>query len=440
MSPPARPTIVIVGRPNVGKSTLFNRITGSRRAIVGDESGITRDRIRLEGSFRGRRFDLIDTGGMLFGEPDEFPTLINDQVQAAIESAAQVVFVVDGRAEITATDRELADFLRRIGKPVSLAVNKCDTPKHEMLAAGFHELGISDVFPLSAEHGLSVDAMLDHVTRDFAAAEDELPGRELIRVAIIGRPNVGKSTLLNQLTGQKRSIVSATPGTTRDAVDENVERGAATFQFVDTAGIRRKGKTTRMAEKLSVVMAQRHIRLSDVVLLLLDATEGVTAGDATIAGYAQEAGRALILVVNKWDQSSLSQRPAFKQKVRDELRFLEYAPIVFLSALTGAGTQKLFPMIRNAYRAASRRIPTGELNRFLQSVDFDRTSFPGSRMPKIHYLTQASARPPTFVFFTNRRSEKFHFSFERFLINELRRAFDFEGTPIVIKTKRKSRG
>jgi GTPase len=440
MSPPARPTIVIVGRPNVGKSTLFNRITGSRRAIVGDEPGITRDRIRLQGSFRGRRFDLIDTGGMLFGEPDEFPTLINDQVQAAIESAAQVVFVVDGRAEITATDRELAGFLRRTGKPVSLAVNKCDTPKHEMLTAGFHELGIADVFPLSAEHGLSVDALLEHVTKDFPAAEDELPERELIRVAIIGRPNVGKSTLLNQLTGQKRSIVSATPGTTRDAVDENVERGATTFQFVDTAGIRRKGKTTRMAEKLSVVMAQRHIRLSDVVLLLLDATEGVTAGDATIAGYAQEAGRALILVVNKWDQASLSQRPAFKQKVRDELRFLEYAPIGFLSALTGVGTQKLFPLIRNAYRAASRRIPTGELNRFLQTVDFDRTSFPGSRMPKIHYLTQASARPPTFVFFTNRRSEKFHFSFERFLVNELRRAFDFEGTPIVIKTKRKSRG
>jgi GTP-binding protein len=428
-----------VGRPNVGKSTLFNRITGSRRSIVGDEHGITRDRIRLQASFGGRPFDVIDTGGMLFGETDEFPTLINEQIRAAIDSARQLVFVVDGRTEITATDRDLADFLRRTGKPVTLAVNKCDTAKHQMLAAGFHELGIAPVFPLSAEHALGIDALLDHVTRDFPLAEEQAPGAELIRVAIIGRPNVGKSTLLNQLTGKHRSIVSATPGTTRDAVDEDVERGATTFRFVDTAGIRRKGKTTRMAEKLSVVMAQRHIRLADVVLLLMDATEGVTAGDATIAGYAQEAGRPLLLVVNKWDQASLSQRPAFQQKVRDQLRFLDYAPLVFLSALTGAGTQKLFPLIRKAFRAASRRIPTPELNRFLQSVDFERTSSPGSRMPNIHYVTQPSIRPPTFVFFTS-RALKFHFSFERFLANQLRQAFDFEGTPIVIKTKRKRRG
>jgi GTP-binding protein len=439
MSPPARPTLVIVGRPNVGKSTLFNRITGSRRSIVGDEPGITRDRIRLQASFGGRPFDVIDTGGMLFGETDEFPTLINEQIRAAIDSARQLVFVVDGRTEITATDRDLADFLRRTGKPVTLAVNKCDTAKHQMLAAGFHELGIAPVFPLSAEHALGIDALLDHVTRDFPLAEEQAPGAELIRVAIIGRPNVGKSTLLNQLTGKHRSIVSATPGTTRDAVDEDVERGATTFRFVDTAGIRRKGKTTRMAEKLSVVMAQRHIRLADVVLLLMDATEGVTAGDATIAGYAQEAGRPLLLVVNKWDQASLSQRPAFQQKVRDQLRFLDYAPLVFLSALTGVGTQKLVPLIRKAFRAASRRIPTPELNRFLQSVDFERTSSPGSRMPNIHYVTQPSIRPPTFVFFTS-RALKFHFSFERFLANQLRQAFDFEGTPIVIKTKRKRRG
>jgi GTP-binding protein len=439
MSAPVRPTIVIVGRPNVGKSTLFNRITGSRRAIVGDEPGITRDRIRLEASFRGRPFDVIDTGGMMFGTSDEFPALINEQVRAAIESAAQVVAVVDGRSEITSTDRELVDFLRRTGKPVTLAVNKCDTPQHQVLAAGFHELGIADVFPLSAEHGLGIGPLLERVTRDFVVAEEQPPGLELIRVAIIGRPNVGKSTLLNQLTGRQRSIVSATPGTTRDAVDEDVERGATTFRFVDTAGIRRKGKTTLMAEKLSVVMAQRHIRLADVVLLVLDATEGVTAGDATIAGYAHEAGRALIVVVNKWDQASLSQRPAFQQQVRGELRFLEYAPLVFLSALTGVGTQKLFPLVRKAFRAASRRIPTAELNRFLQAVDFDRTSFPGSRMPKIHYVTQPSVRPPTFVFFTS-RAEKFHFSFERFLANQLRQAFDFEATPIVIKNKRKRRG
>jgi GTP-binding protein len=435
MSLPARPTVVIVGRPNVGKSTLFNRITGSRRAIVGNEPGITRDRIRLESQWKGRGFDVIDTGGMLFGESDEFPVLIGGQVQAAIDAAWQIVFVVDGRAEITVTDREMVDFLRRTGKPVTLAVNKCDTANHQSLTAAFHELGISDVLPVSAEHGLGMDALLDHITKDFPEAEEQ-PEKDLIRVAIIGRPNVGKSTLLNQLTGQKRSIVSATPGTTRDAVDEDVEHGKTTFRFVDTAGIRRKGKTTLMAEKLSVVMAQRHIRLADVVLILLDATQGVAGGDATIAGYAHEAGRALIVVVNKWDQASKEQRPAFQQQVRDQLRFLDYAPLVFLSALTGAGTLKLFPLVRKVYRASTRRIPTGELNRFLESVDFERTSTPGYRRQKIGFVTQPAVRPPTFVFFTN-RGQKFHFSFERFLINQLRRAFDFEGTPLVIKTKRK---
>jgi GTP-binding protein len=343
--------------------------------------------------------------------------------------------VIDGRAEITSTDRELADFLRRAGKPLTLAVNKCDTAKHESLTAAFYELGVADILPISAEHGLGIGALLDHVTKDFPDTE-ETPEKELIRVAIIGRPNVGKSTLLNQMTGQQRSIVSATPGTTRDAVDEDVEHGKTTFRFVDTAGIRRKGKTTLMAEKLSVVMAQRHIRLADVVLILLDATQGVAAGDATIAGYAHEAGRALIVVVNKWDQASKEERPAFLQQVRDELRFLEYAPVAFLSALTGAGTQTLFPLIRKVYRASTRRIPTGELNRFLESVDFERTSTPGFRRQKIGFVTQPAIRPPTFVFFTN-RGQKFHFSFERFLINQLRKAFDFEGTPLVIKSKRK---
>ena len=436
MNPAARPAVVIVGRPNVGKSTLFNRITGSRRSIVGNEPGITRDRIRLEANWRDRRFDLIDTGGMLFGDTHEFPVLINEQVQAAIQAAAQVIFVIDGRGEITLTDRELADFLRRSGKPLTLAVNKCDTPKHDDLAAAFYELGMGDVFPVSAEHGLGIDNLLDHVTAAFPAGDAEEAQKELIRVAIIGRPNVGKSTLLNRLTGQHRSIVSSTPGTTRDAVDEDVEHGGTTFRFVDTAGIRRKGKTRLMAEKLSVVMAQRHIRLCDVVLLLLDASEGIAAGDATIAGYAQEAGRALIVVVNKWDQGSKEERPAFLQKVRDQLRFLEYAPVVFLSALTGAGVQKVFSLIRKANRASNRRVTTGELNRFMHTVDFERTTSPGSRKPKIHYVTQAGIRPPTFVFFTN-RGDKFHFSFERFLANQLREKFDFEGTPLVIKAKHK---
>ncbi len=437
------PTLVIVGRPNVGKSTLFNRITASRRAIVGDQPGITRDRIRLEARWRGRPFAVTDTGGMLFGETDEFPRLIGEQVLVAVEAASHLILIMDGRSEITATDRELADLLRRTGKPVSLAVNKCDTPERDSLAAQFHELGIEPLFAISAEHNRGVEALLDHTTAEFPSGEDEDPTEKPIRVAIIGRPNVGKSTLLNRLTGLDRSIVSATPGTTRDAVDETVERGGTTFQFVDTAGIRRKGKSAEAAEKLSVVMAQRHIRLADVVLTLVDADEGVAALDAKIAGYAHDTGKALIVVVNKWDQAprAHSKRAAvtdFTEKVRRAMKFLDYAPVLFISALTGQGTGEIFRNIRKVYGAANRRVTTGELNRFLGEVDFDRATFPGFRKPVIRYVTQATTAPPTFVFFAG-GAKKFHFSFERFLVNQLRAAFDFEGTPLVIKSKKAKR-
>jgi GTP-binding protein len=447
-----RPTVVIVGRPNVGKSTLFNRISHSRRSIVGNEPGITRDRIRLEVEWQGRPFDLIDTGGMTFGESEEFPQLINEQVRAAVAEAAHVILVIDGRAEISRTDRELADFLRRSGRPVSLAVNKCDTGQLDDQAAQFHELGIGAVFPVSAEHGRGIEELLEQVAAGFppptvatAAAEDGASERTApepesakrpIRVAIIGRPNAGKSTLLNRLTGTHRAIVSATPGTTRDAVDEEVEHRGVRYQFVDTAGIRRKGKTKLMAEKLSVVMAQRHLRMADVALLMIDAVEGVTNAEATIAGYAHEAGKAVILVVNKWDQNERTKEQDFQEKIRRHLKFLDYAPIIFISALTGARVERLFPLVRKVHRAASRRVGTGELNRFLQSVDLERATTPGARKPKIYYVTQASVRPPTFVFFTS-SGEKFHFGFERFLVNQLRRAFDFEGTPLVIKCRPK---
>ena len=433
------PTVVIVGRPNVGKSTLFNRITRSRRAIVGDEPGITRDRIRLETEWKGRPFELIDTGGMMFGETAEFPVLIGGQVRVAIDSAAHLIFLVDGRSEISETDRDLADLLRRTGKPVSLVVNKCDTPEKRVLAAGFYELGFRDVFSVSAEHDLEVDVLLDHLTERFPASEVSVREERAIRVAIIGRPNVGKSTLLNCLTGKERSIVSPTAGTTRDAVDEEVERGGVRFQFVDTAGIRRKGKTAEMAEKLSVVMAQRHIRLADVVLTLVDAVEGVSALDAKIASYAHTAGRAMALVVNKWDQAppAKSRKAAlsdFAQNVRDEMKFLDYAPILFVSALSGQGVGEIFGTIRKAYLAAHRRVTTGQLNRFISEVDFDRVTAPRFQKPVIRYVTQAGVAPPTFVFFTN-RAKKFHFSYERFLINQVRGKFDFEGTPVVVKSK-----
>jgi GTP-binding protein len=315
--------------------------------------------------------------------------------------------------------------LRRLGKPVTLAVNKADTGPREDLAHQFFELGIADVVPVSAEHGLGVEALLDHVTGDFEATpeEEKLPE---IKVAIIGRPNVGKSTLLNALTGKERSIVSPIAGTTRDSVDESVLHNGVAYTFVDTAGIRRKGKTTLMAEKLSVVMARRNIRMAHAVLLVLDATEGVLSLDATIAGYAHEGGRALLIIVNKWDLIGEPAKRKFERDLRDSLKFLEYAPVLFISAKTGDGIKPIFRAIRKAHESASRRITTGELNRFVQALHFEER--------KILYITQTSIRPPTFVLFTD-RSEPLHFSHERYISNQIRKRFGFEGTPIVVKTR-----
>jgi GTP-binding protein len=422
------PVVVIVGRPNVGKSTLFNAILGQRRAIVGDEPGITRDRIHGEAEYRGRRFELIDTGGIIPHDADYLPAQVLRQARVAVERAAHIIFIIDGRAEITGPDRDLARLLRQMGKPVSVAVNKIDAPSREVLAHEFHALGFADLFPVSAEHRLGLDELLEHVTAGFAASgtEAEATGGQ-IKVAIIGRPNVGKSTLLNALVGEERAIVAPTPGTTRDAVDASLTRDGVTFVFVDTAGIRRKGKTKLMAEKLSVVMARRHLRLANVVLLVLDAAEGVVGLDATIAGYAHEAGRALILCANKWDLKPGADRRAFEQAVRDQLKFLDYAPLTFLSARTGAGVGKLLPLIRQAYEASSRRVTTGELNRFLETARMPRE-------PRVLYITQAGVRPPTFVLFTS-SPEPLHFSDERRLVNQLRRRFEFTATPIVVKTR-----
>jgi len=431
------PSVVIVGRPNVGKSTLFNAILGQRRSIVGDEPGITRDRIQGDAAHRGRRFELIDTGGIIPNDDEMIPSQILKQARFALDSAAQVIFLIDGRTEITGTDRELAAILRKLGKPVTLVVNKIDHAKRDDLAHEFHALGFEHLFPISAEHRLGFEDLLDHITRDFPVgeAEPEPIDTKRIKVAILGRPNVGKSTLLNTLTGSERSIVSPIAGTTRDAVDETIVHEGVEYVFVDTAGIRRKGKTHLMAEKMSVVMARRHLRMSNVAILVLDATEedGVVALDATIAGYAHEEGRAVILCVNKWDAAfgdapMHQKKEAFLEKIHDELKFLDYAPIAFVSASKRQGTRALFPMIRKAYDSASKRIGTGELNRFVETLKWEYSA-------KIHYITQASMRPPTFIVFTDRPS--LHFSAERFLINRLREKFGFEGTPIVIKTKRR---
>jgi GTPase len=432
------PTVVIVGRPNVGKSTLFNAIIGDRRSIVGDEPGITRDRIYGEAEYRGKRFGLIDTGGIIPNDDQLIPSQILKQARVALDMAAHIVYVIDGRTEITAADRDLAKLLRPLNKPLTLAVNKIDAKSRENLVHEFYSLGLGDPVGISAEHKLGLDTLLDRVTAPFpkeqeiskeeAEAEEAAPQRR-IKVAIIGRPNVGKSTMLNALVGAERAIVSPVAGTTRDAVDESVQEGNTVFRFVDTAGIRRKGRTTEMTEKLSVVMARRHIRMANVVLLIVDATEGVVGSDATIAGYAHEEGRAVIIVVNKWDAAEGKSKRAFTEAVRDQLKFLEYAPILFASAKNAEGIRRIFMTVRRSFESASKRVGTGELNRFVETLKFESDI-------RIYYMTQASIRPPTFIVFTD-QAGKVHFSIERALINKLRERFGFEGTPIVIKTKRR---
>ncbi len=496
--------LAIVGRPNVGKSTLFNRIVGARRAIVGDEPGITRDRLYAEAYWLGRRFRVVDTGGILPEDKEFIPAEIFRQARFALEEAAAIVMVVDGRSAITAPDMELARLLQRTGKPLFLAVNKVDSPKQEPEVDEFRRLGIRNVLPVSAEHGDGVAELLEEVVKVIPTVADEPEpsaeeapairrrsgrGRSLpppewedeaaspdspaletrdeiadeleppladeasesrpdeIKVAIIGRPNVGKSTLLNQLTGTSRAIVSPVAGTTRDSIDELVERDGCKYRFVDTAGIRRKGKTKLMAEKLSVVMARKALEAADIVLMMIDATEGVSALDANIAGYAHESGRSLILVVNKWDLVTHADArgegpPAdpgiFEQQARSVLKFLDYVPFLFVSASTGRNVEKIFPMIELVGRERRKRVTTGQMNRFLRKIDFDRATVPASRKVKVYYMTQTAVAPPTFILFTD-KDVKLHFSYERFLQNQIRDEFQFTGTPIWIKSRARKR-
>lgn len=457
----------------MGKSTLFNRLVGSRRAIVGDEPGITRDRLYGEAEWRGRPLRIVDTGGILPHDNDLIPAEIFRQARVALEEADAVVLVVDARSELASPDFDLARLLLRGGKPLFLAINKIDSDKQATLIDDFHGLGVRNQFPVSAEHGRGIDDLLDAILAVLPAQEhlitedvkngngsdesdeDAIPSVATeTKIAIIGHPNVGKSTLLNRLTGSGRAIVSPVPGTTRDAVDELVERDGQKFRFIDTAGMRRKGKTRLMAEKLSVVMARKHLEAADIALLVIDATEGVSALDASIAGYAHESGRSVIIIVNKWDlvstgaKAAVSQSKAariqesrrttdrnlYEEQLRHSLKFLAYAPVLFISAATGKGVEKIFPMVEQVAAERRKRIPTAEMNRFLKQVDFDRASVPVSKRVKIYYMTQAATSPPTFILFTD-RPVQLHFSYERFLENQIRQAFGFLGTPIWIKNR-----
>jgi GTP-binding protein len=490
----ALPLVAIVGRPNVGKSTLFNRLTRSRRSIVGDEPGITRDRIYGEYDWAGRQFRIVDTGGIVPDDPELIPTEIYAQAKVALEEADALVLVVDARTELASPDYDLVRLLIRGGKPVFLAVNKVEGEAMAFGAENFRQLGIRNVFPISSEHGLGIGDLLDAISDAIPSPADAVLGGEeaeagreaeataeaeeaenfeegpvppelgedqphqLLRthgefeqhetsVAIIGRPNVGKSTLLNALTGTSRAIVSPIAGTTRDAVDEVVEFEGSQLRFVDTAGIRRKGKTHLMAEKMSVVMARRHLEAADVALLVIDATDGVTAADATIGGYAHESGRSVIILVNKWDAVTTGRtdgkppadREIFEKQLRSVLKYLSYAPVIFLSALegTGPGAKKLLRVLNEVVAVAAerrKRVSTGQMNRFLDKIDFQRAPVPMAKRLRIFYMTQAAVAPPTFVLFTD-RDIKLHFSFERFLENQIREAFGFKGTPIWFKVK-----
>jgi len=477
--PPTVGTLAIVGRPNVGKSTLFNRLVGSRRAIVGNEPGITRDRIYGDVEWIGKKFRVVDTGGIVPDDQQLIPAEIFRQARVALEEADVIVLVVDGRTELASPDIDLARLLLRTGKPLLLAVNKADTPQLEPYAEEFRSLGIKELFPISAENGNGIAELLEHVLSVMPAREEgeptsgmeseepqvprlrsvadgDLPSLGITeekdseipretRVAIIGRPNVGKSTLLNALTGTSRAIVSPIAGTTRDAVDELIERDGLEYRFIDTAGIRRKGKTELMAEKLSVVMARKHLEGADVALMLIDAVEGVTASDATIAGYAHESGRSVIIVINKWDLVTdkrtdgkpSADRSVYEEQVRRHLKFLSYAPVLFVSATTGRNLDKVFSTLELVARERRKRIGTGEMNRFLSKVDFERASVPMAKRVKILYMTQAGVSPPTFILFTD-RAVKLHFSYQRFLENQIRAAFGFVGTPIWIKNRAKN--
>src|SRR5215217_358637 len=443
--------VAIVGRPNVGKSTLFNRLIGERRSIVGDEPGITRDRIYGQVEWAGKKFALIDTGGIVPDDDAVIPANILKQAGMAIDEAQLLIWVVDARAGITQLDEELAALLRATGKQVLVAANKTDSASLESESTEFFRFGFENVFPTSAEQGIGVGELLDSVVellgdRREDQADETAEKREL-RLAIVGRPNVGKSSLLNRILGEDRVIVSPVAGTTRDAIDTVLETPERKFRLVDTAGIRRKGKTDEMAEKLSVIMARKSLDRADVAIVLVDAVEGVTALDATIAGYALDAGCSIIIAVNKWDvvkDKETNTASEFERGLRDKMKFLEWAPVITISALTGQRVEKILPLVIKADEARNRRIPTAQLNDFFEKAiaqprggTAPSPAKGGMSRLRVQYLTQAGIRPPTFVVFTSGGKPGLHFSYERYLLNRLREEFDFFASPLRIVEKHK---
>ncbi|PFJ12172.1 ribosome biogenesis GTPase Der [Bacillus cereus] len=428
-----KPVIAIVGRPNVGKSTIFNRIVGERISIVEDIPGVTRDRIYSAGEWLNHEFNIIDTGGIDIGD-EPFLTQIRQQAEVAIDEADVIIFMTNGRDGVTAADEEVAKILYRSNKPVVLAVNKVDNPEMRSDIYDFYALGFGEPFPISGTHGLGLGDLLDEAAQHFPKIEEDGYDEDTIRFSLIGRPNVGKSSLVNALLGQERVIVSNVAGTTRDAVDTPYSKDGQDYVIIDTAGMRKKGKVYESTEKYSVLRALRAIERSDVVLVVLDGEEGIIEQDKKIAGYAHDSGRAVVIVVNKWDAVKKDEKTmkAFEENIRAHFQFLDYAPIVFLSAKTKKRTQTLLPVINEVNESHSIRIQTNVLNDvIMDAVAMNPTpTHNGSRL-KIFYATQVAVKPPTFVVFVN-DPELMHFSYERFLKNRLRESFGFVGTPIHI--------
>ena len=436
----ARPLVAIVGRPNVGKSMLFNRLAGQRLSIVEDTPGVTRDRLYAECEWCGRSFDLVDTGGIEPSTDSEILLFMREQAQIAIDAATVIILVTDLRTGVTAADKDVANMLLRSKKPVVLAVNKADsTGATDLGVYEFYSLGLGDPIPTSAVHGHGTGDLLDECLKYFPAPEDEEEEDDLIHVAIIGKPNVGKSSLVNHILGEKRVIVSDMAGTTRDAVDTVYENEFGRYMFIDTAGIRRKSKVDERVEKFSVMRAQLAIERADVCLIMIDARDGVTDQDTKIAGLAHEAGKASIVVVNKWDlvEKETGTMEKMRKDIMRDLSFMSYAPILFISALTGQRTNRIFELINFVNDQSNMRISTGMLNNVLADAQA-RVQPPtdkGRRL-KIYYMTQTGIKPPNFVIFCNSR-ELFHFSYQRYIENQIRSVFGLEGTPIRLVIRQK---
>lgn len=438
-----KPVVALVGRPNVGKSTLFNRITRSRNALVDDSPGVTRDRHYADAVWNEKEFTLVDTGGFLLSDDDVFASEIRQHVEIAVNEADVVLFVLDGRAGVSPFDRDLADILRRAEKPIFYLINKIENLSQQHNLPEFYSLGINKFHPVSAEHGLGIDSFLDEMVESLPYYEpgtpDSAEDREIC-IAVAGRPNVGKSSLINKLFGEKRLMVSEQAGTTRDAVTLTIEHGDRHFKLIDTAGIRRKGKVRDKIEKFSILKSLKSLDECDVALILIDASEGVTDQDITIAGYAQDRGCGALFLINKWDIVDADEKA--QQRFMDELRmqskFLSFAPAMTVSALTGLRTHKIFDMVESIYKEYSYRINTGLLNRILEDAVF-RTPPPlhkGKRL-KFYYATQISVKPPTIVCFVN-YPDAVHFSYKRYLINQIREIAELEQTPINLHFRERS--